>query len=92
MKVKIADNGKIEHFWVVNLVRKDGVISGTINNDPDIVQNVKLGDKIPVIESDISDWLYLRNGKMIGNYTLRALFKEMSKSEVENYKLMMADP
>ena len=92
LKVKITDNEKIKHFWVVDVERKDGKISGSINNDPDIVQNVKLGDKITVNEPDISDWLYLRNGKMVGNFTLRALFKRMSKSEVEKYKQMLADP
>ena len=91
LKVKITDNKKIEHFWVVDVERKNGKISGSINNDPDIVQNVKLGDKITVNEPDISDWLYLRNGKMVGNFTLRALFKRMSKSEVEKYKQMLAD-
>ena len=46
---------------------------------------------IPVPEDDISDWLYMQNGKMVGNYTLRVLFKQMSASEVEKYKAMLAD-
>jgi uncharacterized protein YegJ (DUF2314 family) len=92
LKVKITDKEQAEHFWVVDIERKDGKIFGTINNDPDIVKNVKLGDRITVNEPDISDWLYLRNGKIVGNYTLRALFKEMSKDEVEKYKQMLADP
>src|SRR5580692_2115286 len=53
LKVKITDNGKIEHFWVVDIERKNGKITGTINNDPDIVKNVKLGDKITINEPDI---------------------------------------
>lgn len=92
LKVKITDGDKVEHFWVANLERKDGKILGTINNDPDIVQNVKLGDRITVNESAISDWLYMKNGKMVGNYTLRVLFKEMPKDEVEKYKQMLAEP
>ncbi len=92
LKVKINDKEQTEYFWVVDLDQRDGKIFGTINNDPDIVKNVKLGDRIAVNEPDISDWLYLRNGKMVGNYTLRALFKQMSKDEVEKYKQMLADP
>jgi uncharacterized protein YegJ (DUF2314 family) len=92
IKVKITDNEQVEYFWVVDIERKSGIISGTINNDPDIVKNVKLGDRITVNDPDISDWLYLRNEKMAGNYTLRALFKEMPNSDVEKYKLMLADP
>ena len=92
MKVKIHDKDKVEHFWVGDLERKEGKILGTINNDPDIVQNVKLGERIKVNEADISDWLYMRDGKMVGNYTLRVLFKQMTKEEVEKYKQMLADP
>lgn len=92
LKVRITDKEGVEHFWAVDIERKDGKIFGTINNDPDIVQNVKFGDRITVNDADISDWLYLRNGKMVGNYTLRVLFKQMPKSEVEKYKQMLADP
>lgn len=92
LKVKILDKEKVEHFWVGDIERKDGKIFGTINNDPDTVQNVKLGDRLAVNEADISDWLYLQNGKMVGNYTLRVLFKQMPKEEVEKYEQMLADP
>jgi uncharacterized protein YegJ (DUF2314 family) len=92
LKFKITDNGQTEHFWAVNVERKDTKIFGTINNDPEIIRNVKIGDRIPIPEDDISDWLYMQNGKMVGNYTLRVLFKQMSASEVEKYKAMLADP
>jgi uncharacterized protein YegJ (DUF2314 family) len=92
LKVKIHDKDKVEHFWVVDLQRRDAKIFGTINNDPDIVQNVRIGERIEVNEAEISDWLYMRDGKMVGNYTLRVLFKQMSKEDVEKYKQMLADP
>jgi len=63
-----------------------------INNDPNTVANVKLGDRIEIPESDISDWLYMRDGKMVGNLTLKPLFREMPAAEVEQLKKMMADP
>ena len=92
LKVKITDPKGTEHFWLTDIERKDGKTLGTINNDPDIVRNVKLGDRIPIPEADISDWLYMRDGKMVGNYTIRVLFKEMPAEEVEKYKKMLADP
>jgi uncharacterized protein YegJ (DUF2314 family) len=58
LKVKITDKGKAEHFWAMNIERKDGKIFGTINNDLEIVHSVKIGDRIPIPEDDISDWLY----------------------------------
>jgi uncharacterized protein YegJ (DUF2314 family) len=53
---------------------------------------VKIGQRIDIIQTNIADWLYMRDGKMMGNYTLRALFKEMPPDEVARYKKMLAEP
>ena len=95
IKVEITENDQHEHFWVKDIERKDGKIFATIDNDPEVVHNVKLGQHIQVNEADISDWLYIRDGKMYGNYTLRVLFKHMDPKEAreaEQYKKMLADP
>jgi uncharacterized protein YegJ (DUF2314 family) len=92
LKVQITDPNGTEHFWVNELERTDGTIHGTINNDPGIVQSVKFGQRIEVPEADISDWTYMRGGKMFGNYTLRPLFKSMSQEEVEQFKSILAEP
>lgn len=92
LKVKITDKSGSEHFWATDLERRDGKIMGTINNDPNIVSTVKLGDRIVIPGSDISDWLYMRDGKMVGNETLKPLLKAMPASEVARAKALMADP
>jgi uncharacterized protein YegJ (DUF2314 family) len=92
LKVKITDKKGTEHFWATNIERRDGKTLGTINNDPDIVTSVKLGDRIEIPKDDISDWLYMRDGKMVGNETVRPLFKKMQPAELERLKSMMADP
>jgi len=92
LKVRITDARGVEHFWAIDIERRDGKILGTINNGPDTVASVKLGDRIEIPEADISDWLHMRDGKMVGNYTLRPLFKKMPPAEVERYKTIMADP
>ena len=92
LKVKISDKGGTEYFWVIDLERKDGKIFGAINNDPDYVKKVKLGDRIEIPQADISDWLYMRNGKMVGNETVRPLLKQMSADEAARLRSIMADP
>jgi len=92
LKVKITDQNRTEHFWATNIERKDGKITGTIDNDPNIVQQVKLGEGIQINEADISDWFYLRGENMVGNYTLRVLFKQMPPEEVDRYKKILAEP
>lgn len=92
LKVKITDGKEVEHFWTEKVEKKDGKIFATIGNDAELVHNVKMGDRIEVPESDISDWFYLQNRKMVGNYTIRVLFKHMPPEEVAKYKAILADP
>jgi len=92
LKVKITDKNGTEHFWATEIERKDGRTMATINNDPNIVASVKLGDRIEIPEADISDWLYMRDEKMVGNETLRPLLKRMPAEEAEKLEAMMADP
>src|SRR3954471_4319680 len=69
LKVRITDKKGTEHFWASDIERRAGKTMGTINNDPNIVKSVKLGDRIQIPEADITDWLYMRDGKMVGNRT-----------------------
>jgi uncharacterized protein YegJ (DUF2314 family) len=92
LKVRITDGNGVEHFWTQDIERRDGKIFATIINEPEIVKNVKFKERIEVPEADISDWLYKREGKMIGNFTIKPLFKSMPPEEVARYKGIMADP
>jgi uncharacterized protein YegJ (DUF2314 family) len=57
LKVKVTDSRGTEHFWAMNIERQNGKIVGTINNDPNLVAAVKLGDRIEISEDDVTDWL-----------------------------------
>jgi uncharacterized protein YegJ (DUF2314 family) len=92
LKVRITDQRGAEHFWAVNIERRDGRIMGTINNDPTIVATVKLGDRIEIPDADVTDWLYKRGDKLVGNYTIRPLFRSMSPDDVARAKSIMEWP
>jgi len=89
---RITDNKRIEHFWVTDIERQDGKVMGTINNAPNIVASVKLGDRIEIPEAEIQDWYYMRGGKMVGNETIKPLFKLMRAGDTQQLKSFMADP
>lgn len=91
VKVPIEDKGKTEHFWLTDIVYRDGQFEGKIGNEPGIVSNVKLGQKWTVKKNEISDWMFMRKDKIHGNYTLRPLLKTMPKDEAEKIKSMLAD-
>jgi uncharacterized protein YegJ (DUF2314 family) len=92
LKVEINDGKVGEHFWVSSLERKDGKLLGTIDNEPSLVKNVKNGERIEIPQDKISDWMYMRNGKMVGNETARPLLKKMPKEEAEAVRAMLEVP
>lgn len=92
LKVKITDSHGIEHFWVSEIERREDTIVGVVNDEPSIVTSVKLGQRIEVPPADITDWLFMRGGKMVGNQTARAMFKSMTPAEVAQMKALMETP
>lgn len=92
VKAPITDAGQTEHFWLINVSFANGEFKGTIDNDPGIVGNVKAGQPWTIRKADISDWMFMRNGKMYGNYTMRPLLKTMPEDEAAKYRSILADP
>lgn len=92
VKAPIEDAGKTEHFWLTDVSFQNGEFKGTINNDPGIVRNVKIGQSWTIKKTAISDWMFMRDGKIYGNYTMRPLLKTMPADEAAKYRSILADP
>ena len=94
--LKVAIEGRnaseVEHFWLTGISRKDGEITGTISNDPSTVKTVRRGQIYVVNPDKISDWLYKRNGKMVGNETMRPLLKRLPAQQAASYREMYETP
>lgn len=81
VKLPIKDGEHVEHMWVLPVHYKDGKFRGTINNEPDKVRTVKIGDEVEVAREQVSDWMYIENRKLKGGYTIRALRDSMKDTE-----------
>ncbi|MEM8944237.1 MAG: DUF2314 domain-containing protein [Planctomycetota bacterium] len=92
VKVPIDDSGETEHFWLVDVVFSNNKFTGKIDNEPGIVTNVRMGQKLSVGKTEISDWMYIQGGKMFGNYTMRPLLPSMPKDEADRFRAMFANP
>lgn len=92
VKAPIVENGKTEHFWLTDITYENGEFQGTIGNEPGIVGNVKMGQTWKIKQAEISDWMYLRDDKMVGNYTIRPLLKTMPAETAAKFRQMLAEP
>ena len=92
VKAPIEGGGQTEHFWLTDVTYKNGEFTGTINNEPGLVTTVKIGDEWTLGKTEISDWMYMRDGKMYGNYTLRPLLATMPEEDAEQFREILATP
>src|ERR1700677_4383396 len=90
IKVPITDNVQKEFCWLSDISFADGKFSGTIDNDPELVHNVKIGQKMTVDSSQVADWLYMKAGKMYGNLTVRVLLPKMAPEDQAKIRALMA--
>jgi uncharacterized protein YegJ (DUF2314 family) len=81
VKAPITDGESVEHIWLGSVQFQDDKFIGIVDNEPGIVTDISLGDKISVERARISDWMYVDDGKLVGGFTLRAIRKRMSKRE-----------
>ena len=79
-----ADGGG-EHIWLRDVTFDGKNFHGKVNNDPEMVKNVKLGDDATVGKDEISDWMFIENGKLVGGYTLRVIYSHMTQKEKEDF-------
>ena len=92
VKAPIGDRGEVEHFWLTDVAYREGAFEGLIGNEPGLVANVKLGQKWKLRKSEISDWMFVRDEKIHGNYTMRPLLKTMKPEEAEIWRSRFAEP
>ena len=77
VKKMISDGEEVEHLWLTDVSYSDGKFIGIINEEPQSVRNVQFGQEASVAETEILDWMYLDDGKLVGNFTLRVLLERM---------------
>lgn len=92
VRAPIEDKGDVEHFWVAGVTFDSGQFTGTIDNEPGIVTKVQKGQEWTIAKGEITDWMYMRDGKIHGNFTMRPLLKTLPEEEAAQFRAMLAEP
>ena len=80
-KQYIVDGDKVEHVWIRGVTFDGKNFHGKVDNEPVDVSNVHDGQRVTVAPQDIDDWMFLKDGKLIGAYTTRVLCARMTPQE-----------
>jgi len=85
VKIKFEEGDAVEHMWLGDLHFKDGKLLGILNSDPVSIKKVSPGDTLEVDKSSLSDWMYIKNNKLMGGYTVKVLYDKMSDAEKKEF-------
>jgi len=92
VKFPIIEGEYKEHLWLGNLTCfEDGSFSGVIEDHPKIIKSVVQGQTCQISQTDITDWQSFHQGKIHGNYSLRALIPTLSAEEAVKYHAILAE-
>jgi len=91
LKVRFAlPDNRVEHIWIVDVKKlTDSSYSGRFANTPEQLVGARIGDVTEFNEADISDWLFMRNGKIVGGETTLVLLKDLPKEEADAFRAML---
>jgi uncharacterized protein YegJ (DUF2314 family) len=93
LKVRFDAGAEVEHIWVSDVEKlSDGNYSGRLANEPDDLPGKSIGDEVEFKQSDISDWMFMRNEKVVGGETIKALLKSMPEEEADAVRARMEQP
>jgi uncharacterized protein YegJ (DUF2314 family) len=85
VKMPFATEYGAEHIWLTNMEMKDGKLFGIVDNLPQSVNTVRLGDVVEIDRDKISDWFYIDGEKLVGGLTIRVLRDRMKSAERKRF-------
>ena len=91
LKVMVTDQEEnAEHFWLTDMQLHGDEVIGTIDAAPRTVLNITEGERYTFPLSSVTDWMYVQDGLIHGNYTMRVLLPHMAPEEAALYQSRLA--
>lgn len=81
LKKRCTKGDKCEHLWIKNVHFDGRDMRGQVDNAPLELKSPRLGDEVTVQPEEITDWMFVENGKMVGGYTLLVYYNRLSAAE-----------
>ena len=74
-----------EHIWISHLSYDGQRLHGTVGDEPVDIPNLKFGEPVSFPPGELSDWMYLEDGRIVGGYTIRVLRRHMPAAEAADF-------
>jgi uncharacterized protein YegJ (DUF2314 family) len=84
IKMRLIDPNQAndEHIWLSDVTYDGSQFHGTIDSgdEPQLLIGYKVGDVLSVKASEISDWCFIENGRLRGDFTDKLLYSRANPS------------
>jgi uncharacterized protein YegJ (DUF2314 family) len=80
VRVAFLEGEEVEHIWIADLDLSGKTPQGVIAEKPGIVR-LRFMQWVSFDPDDITDWMYIEDGRLVGGYTTRLLRERMSPEE-----------
>lgn len=81
-----VDGDKVEHIWLRDVTWDGKVFRGKVDNQPLEVTNVRLGQQVTLNPEDLTDWMFVKDGKLMGGFTTRVLYSRLSPEKQAQFR------
>jgi uncharacterized protein YegJ (DUF2314 family) len=85
VKKPFVEGNDVEHIWLSDIEFTGGRFKGKVDNAPIKLHGLKIGQVVSVNPDEISDWAYVDNGKLVGGYTIRAHYNELTPAQKKEF-------
>jgi uncharacterized protein YegJ (DUF2314 family) len=86
VKKPFVQGNRVEHIWLSDVEFVGGRFKGKVDNESMKIHGLKMGQVVSVNPDEISDWAYVDNGKLVGGYTIRVHYNELSPAEKKEFQ------
>ena len=57
-----------------------------MDNKPTFIKELKIGERESVNPDEVIDWSYVEDGRLVGGYTIRVLYSELTPAERADFE------
>ena len=72
---------RTEQVWISGIAFQDGRFYGNVASTPIYLAHVQSGDRVSFYADSIADWMFTRNGRIVGGESIRYLLTQIPENE-----------
>jgi len=70
-----------EQIWIGSITFRDGRYYGVVASTPVYLAGIRRGDRVSFSADSVTDWMFTRDGRIVGGYSIRYLLEQIPESE-----------